>query len=107
MKRSNDQNRKLWAMLNDISRQVLHPQAGRLSAEVWKALALEQMHQEVRWYPSLDGERPVPMAWSSSRLDKKQFVDLVEILYAYGSEKGVDWSDPEWASQQASLARAA
>lgn len=107
MKRSNDQNRKLWAMLNDISRQVLHPQAGRLSAEVWKALALEQMQQEVRWYPSLDGARAVPMSWSSSRLNKEQFSDLIEILYAYGSEKGVDWSDPEWVSQQVSAARAA
>lgn len=97
--RSSDQNRRLWASLQDLATQVKHPQAGTLRKEVWKALFVEQLHQEVDWYQSIDGQRMVPLGYSSSQLTKQQFSDLLHLIYAYGSEKGVQWSDPEFISQ--------
>jgi hypothetical protein len=30
----------------------------------------------------------------TSTMGKKQFSDLIELMYAFGSERGVKWSEP-------------
>ena len=90
-KRTLDQNAKLWAMLSDISRAK--PEGRTHTADTWKALAMHACGFEVQFLMGLDGQ-PFPNGFKSSRLTKRQMSDLIEWLYAYGAEHGVQWSEP-------------
>lgn len=89
-KRTLNQNRKLWPMLRDVSQQL---QLAGLShsPEYWKNLFM-WLYQEADWVPGLAGEL-VPMGMSTSELSADKFRDLIELIYAYGAEHGVEWSE--------------
>lgn len=89
-RRTLDQNRKLWPMCQDVAHQVeWHGQL--LSKEDWKDL----------FVGSLRGQTPMPginggvvfIGGGSSKLSVRQFVDLIESIYAFGSDHGVIWSE--------------
>lgn len=90
--RTNDQNAKLWAMLSDIARAK--PDGRVLSTENWKALFMNAAGFACTFEPSLDGKGVVPLGFKSSRLNKAEFSDLIEAIYAFGAEHGVEWTDP-------------
>ena len=90
--RTNDQNAKLWAMLSDIARAK--PQGRVLSTETWKALFMNAAGFSCTFEPTLDGRGVVPLGFKSSRLTKAEFSDLIECIYAYGAEHGIEWTDP-------------
>lgn len=84
------QNRKLWPMLQDISNQVVwHGQ--KLRKEDWKHIftAALRGYESV---PGLNGEIVV-LGKETSKMGKREFADLIEIIYAFGSEKYVVWSE--------------
>ena len=89
--RSLDQNRRLWAVLSDVSRQV--EWYGRyLPKEAWKDIfsaALER--QDV--VPGLEGGF-VMIGGRTSKMTKQRFADLLTLIDAFGAEHGVQWSDP-------------
>jgi hypothetical protein len=103
-RRTDIQNRRLWAMLGDISKQVEHFGL-RYEPEAWKLIALAALGKEVRMAPALHGNGLVPLGISTRRLTKSEMSDLIESLFAFGSDKGVIWSDPTLI--QADTARAA
>jgi hypothetical protein len=90
--RSNEQNAKMWAMLSDVSRAK--PEGREYTPEIWKALFMAEAGFKPRFEPSLDGKGVVPIGYKSSRLAKAEFRDLIEAIYAYGSEHGVKWTEP-------------
>ena len=92
-KRSLPQNAKLWAMLTEVSEQVVY-HGLRLTPDDWKLLFLDSLRREVRNVPNLDGNGIVSLGRSSSDLSKDEFGDLLEIIYAYGAHNDVVFSDP-------------
>ena len=90
--RSSEQNSKLWAMLSDLARAK--PEGRDYPTDVWKSLAMAMCGHKVRFEPALDGDGVVPIGFRSSRLTKEEMSDLIEQLYAYGAEHGVEWSEP-------------
>ena len=92
--RTNDQNAKLWPMLQDVANQVKW-HGLTLSKEDWKLIFLEALNREYRVVPNLDGNGFVNLGRSSSRLSKGEFSDLIELIYAFGAERGVVWTDPK------------
>ncbi|GAM06361.1 recombination protein NinB [Novosphingobium sp. MBES04] len=90
--RTNDQNAKMWAMLSDIARAK--PQGRVLTTENWKALFMNAAGFSCTFEPALDGRGVVPLGFKSSRLNKAEFSDLIEAIYAFGAEHGVEWTDP-------------
>ena len=92
VKRTDEQNAKMWAMLSDISRAM--PDGKRKSPEAWKGIAMHTLGHEVQFETDFN-DRVFPIGLSSRRLTVKQMSDLIELLYAYGAEKGVVWSEPE------------
>jgi len=90
--RSLDQNAKLWALLSDVSRSK--PQGRMHTPEIWKALAMNACGHHVQFLEGLDGN-PFPHGFSTSKLNKREMSDLIEWLYAWGSENGVRWSEPK------------
>lgn len=89
-RRSDDQNAKMWAMLSDVSRA--RPEGRRHIPEIWKCIFMAACGHEVAFEQGLDG-RPFPIGFHSSKLTKAQMSDLIEMIYSYGAQHGVKWSD--------------
>jgi hypothetical protein len=89
--RNLDQNAKLWAMISDISRAK--PEGRVHTPEVWKCLFMAACGHVVRFEMGLDN-RPFPVGFSSSRLTKSEFADLITTVQEYGDRMGVVWSEP-------------
>jgi hypothetical protein len=93
--RSTDQNALMWAILSDISRAK--PEGRCHTPETWKALFMHALGHSVRFEMGLNGE-PFPVGFRSSHLSKAQMTDLIEFIYAWGSERGIRWSDQRGAA---------
>jgi hypothetical protein len=90
--RRDAQNRKLWPMIADIKRQV--PAMAAFAPDDIKLRFLNALGVEMRWLPELDGAGMFPVGLKSSVLTVAQFALLIELLYKYGAEHGVRWSEP-------------
>lgn len=91
-KRNLDQNSRLWAMISDVSRAK--PEGRTHTPEVWKALFMASCGHQVRFEVGLDNT-PFPIGFSSSRLTKREFADLITVVQEYGDRHGVAWTEPE------------
>ena len=92
-KRTLDQNSRFWAMLTDISTQLLwHGQ--RLSTEDWKQVMLASLKQEMRIVPNIHGDGFVQLGRSSSDLSKEEMGDLMTIIEAFAARYGVKMKEP-------------
>lgn len=86
------QNRKLWPMLQDIQQQV--PGMESFTTDDIKLRFLNALGTEMRFLPTLENEGMFPVGLRSSTLTVAQFSGLVDLLYKYGAEHDVVWSDP-------------
>lgn len=90
--RTDEQNKKLWPMIGDIQRQV--PGMASYSAEDIKLRFLNALGVEMRFLPTLEGQGVFPVGMRSSTLTVEQFSLLIELLFKFGAEHGVEWTDP-------------
>lgn len=92
--RSLDQNARMWAMLTDLSRQLKWCDRD-LSPADWKCLMTAHLkrHETV---PGLDGGFVVLGAYTS-QMTVRDMSDLIELMFAFGAENGVEWSDDDEA----------
>lgn len=88
-KRSDPQNRRMWAMLGDISKQV-DWYGQRLSAEDWKHVLSASLTKQ-RVAPGIDGGFVV-LGLSTSKMTKAEMSELQELMEAFGADKGVKFS---------------
>lgn len=84
--RSLAQNRRMWAMLRDISRQV-EWYGQKLSDDDWKNVFSASV-QKQRAVPGLDGGFVV-LGVSTSKQSKKWFNDMFLVMEGFAAEKGV------------------
>lgn len=91
--RRDAQNRKLHAMIADIQRQV--PDMATYNIEDAKLRFMDALGTEMRYLPKLEVEGFFPVAHRTSTLTVKQFAGLIELIYKYGAEHNVRWSEPE------------
>ncbi|MDH0749505.1 recombination protein NinB [Pseudomonas sp. GD03842] len=84
--RSDAQNRRMWAMLRDISRQV-EWYGQKLSDEDWKHIFSASVEKQ-RAVPGLDGGFVV-LGISTRKQSKKWFNDMFLVMEAFGSEHQV------------------
>lgn len=90
-KRSLDQNAKLWVLLAEVSRQV-DWYGEKLSPEDWKHVFTASLTKQ-KAVPGIDGGFVV-LGQSTSRMNKHQFSELIEVIYAFGANQGMTWSEP-------------
>lgn len=91
--RSLDQNSKLWALLTDVSRQV-EWYGRKLNPEDWKHVFSSALRkQDV--VPNIDGNGFVVLGQSTSKMSKREFSDLVELIYSFGAQHEVKWSSTD------------
>lgn len=90
--RSDAQNRRLWAMLADISAQV-DWYGQKLTSEEWKDVFSAGI-KRTKVVPGLDGGFVV-CGQSTSKMTKAEMCELQELMEAFGAEKGVRFRAPE------------
>ena len=91
-KRSDAQNRRLWAMLADISAQV-DWYGQKLTSEEWKDV-LSAGLKRTKVVPGLDGGFVV-CGQSTSRMTRAEMCELQELMEAFGAQQGVKFRAPE------------
>lgn len=85
--RSLEQNAALWAALHDVSEQV-EWYGKRLTPEDWKHVFTASL-RKLEVVPNLDGTGFVALGMSTSRMSKREMSDLLELIHAFGAERGV------------------
>ena len=89
--RSLDQNAKMWAMLADLSGQI-DWYGQRLTSEEWKDVLTAALKKQ-KVVPGLDGGFVVIGA-RTRNMTIREMSELVELMYAFGAERDVKWSEP-------------
>ena len=88
--RSLDQNARMWAMLGEISKQVIW-HGRKLSPDAWKCVFSASLKkQDV--VPGLHGDFVV-IGQSTSQMTKQELSDIIELLYAFGASHSVEFRD--------------
>lgn len=88
--RSLDQNARMWAMLGDVSKQV-DWYGKKLSPDAWKCVFSASLKkQDV--VPGLHGDFVV-IGQSTSAMTIREMSDLMELMSAFGTERGVRFAD--------------
>lgn len=88
--RSLEQNAMLWAVLNDISKQV-EWYGQSLTDYEWKDVLTAALKKE-KVVPGINGGFVV-LGQRTSKMSKKEFTELLEIAYAFGAQQGVKFKD--------------
>lgn len=91
-KRPDVLNRKMWAMLRDVSQQV-EWYGRKLTDEDWKHVFSAAVEKQDA-VPGIDGGFVV-LGVSTRKQSKKWFSDLFEVMHAFGAEKGVRWTQTD------------
>lgn len=97
------QEEKYHAMIGDIAKQIEH--IGRKwDADDMKRILVDEfaeemrnagtpLHHDSRVVPSLDGRRIVQLGIQTREFYVKEASQFIEFLYAFGSDRGVRWSE--------------
>ena len=94
--RSLEQNARMWAMLADISEQVVW-YGRKLCSEDWKHIfTAAATKQDV--VPGIDGGFVV-LGYHTSKMKVQEMSDLMEIMSAFGAEHNVRFKDSTWREQ--------
>jgi hypothetical protein len=93
--RTNEQNAALWPRLEEISQQV-EWYGQKLTKEEWKDVFSAALKKQ-KVVPGLDGGFVV-CGQSTSKMGKREFSDLLELINAFAAERGVVLGDERWAA---------
>lgn len=96
-RRSTEQNARMWAMLSDVSRQV-DWYGQKLSAEEWKHVFSASLKRQ-KVVPGLDGGFVV-LGQSTSQMSKAELGELMDLIEAFGAQKGVRFTAPEYLEEE-------
>lgn len=96
--RSTEQNARMWAMLTEVSNQVVW-HGRKLTTEEWKHVFTASLkRQDV--VPGLDGGFVV-LGQSTSKMGVREMGELMELISAFGAQQGVKFSAPKWMEEHA------
>ena len=90
-KRTLPQNARLWAALTDIAQQV-EWYGQKLTPDDWKDVFTASLRR-ARVVPGLDAGTFVPLGMRTSDMTKQEFSDLLELINAFATERGVRFHD--------------
>jgi hypothetical protein len=99
-RRNPDQNALMWVLLGHVAKQV-EWYGQYLTSEDWKDVLTASLRQ-ARVVPGIEPRTFVPLGMRTSDMTKEEFSQLIELIYAFGAERGVDFYDKaEGAAQVA------
>jgi hypothetical protein len=91
------QNRTMWRLLTRIADQLEHC-GEHWAPDDWKCAFLKAMGKKLRFMPALDGDGVVAIGYHSSKLSRAEMSEMIELIYSYGAEHGVDFDDERRAA---------
>lgn len=94
-KRTDPQNRRMWAMLHDISKQV-DWYGQKLTDEEWKDVFSASLKRQ-KVVPGLDGGFVV-CGQRTSQMSKAEMSELQDLMEAFGVQRGVTFREPQEAT---------
>lgn len=102
--RNLEQNARLWCTLRDISEQVVW-YGRKMDSECWKHVFTAALKRQ-ETAPGIDGGFVV-LGQSTSKMTVREMSELIELMNAFGAERGVKWSEEsrraiEWANRYGS-----
>ena len=89
-------NRKMWACLGDVSKQVQRHVNGVMAwitPEDWKDVFTVSLAHQSRITPGLDGGF-VQLGTKTRNMKVQEMCDLIEVIYVFGASNNVKWSEP-------------
>ena len=89
--RSNEQNKLMWPLLTDFSKQVEHF-GNKYSNEQWKDILSAGFEGATTFAPNLEGTGLIAFGARTSKYSKKKFSEFIEFIYAEGVTRGVTFS---------------
>lgn len=92
-RRSLNQNNLLWQRLTAVSLQV-EWYGQKLTPEDWKDVFTASL-RKARVVPGIDGGSFVPLGMRTSDMTKEEMTNLLELIAAFGAERGVVFQDSE------------
>lgn len=93
--RTLDQNALLWPLLTELSEQV-EWYGQKLTKDEWKSVMTAGLKRD-KIVPGIDGGFVV-LGMSTSKMDKRTFSELIELIYAFGAQHGVKFKEEEGAA---------
>jgi hypothetical protein len=93
--RTLEQNARLWPALHDVADQIVW-HGVKLTAEEWKDVFTAALKRQ-KAVPGIDGGFVV-VGGHTSTMTKADLSELLDLIYAFGSERAVNWSEREWHS---------
>lgn len=96
--RSLEQNARMWAMLGDVSRQVVW-YGKTLTPEDWKTVLTASL-RNTRVVPTIDGDGFVPLGMSTSKMSKAEMAALMDLIEAFGAQHGVKFGAAAQTEEQ-------
>lgn len=91
-KRTHKQNDLMWALLTELSKAK--PNGREHTPDAWKLLVMHACGHACQFEIGLNGT-PFPTGFRSSQLTKNQMSDLIDWIYAYAAETGVNLAAKE------------
>lgn len=88
--RTLEQNALMWPLLNEVAKQVIW-YGQKLTPDEWKDVFTASLKKQ-KAVPGIDGGFVV-CGQSTSKMSKREFSKLCELIYAFGAEKGVMFKD--------------
>jgi hypothetical protein len=106
-KRTVEQNSKMWAMLHDVSEQIVLTPNGyalldydsrrqyyeHFTPENWKDIFTASWKKQMA-APGIDGGFVV-LGTRTSKMTISEMAEIIELMYAFGAEQGVKWTDEQ------------
>jgi len=94
-RRSVEQNDLMWQRLTEVSQQV-EWYGQKLTPEDWKDVFTASL-RKARVVPGIEPGSFVPLGMRTSDMSKAEMTDLLELIGAFGAERGVVFRDLEAA----------
>jgi hypothetical protein len=95
MRRTTDQNKKMWPLLEEVAQQATLDGV-QYDAEDWKLIFMSALSRtknlEMKIIRGILGE-PINLGRSTSKLEKELFSELIELIQWYGAENGVEFKE--------------
>lgn len=91
-KRSSQQNRLMWELLGQIAQRKQWPVDGRLQwlePEEWKDILSAGLKRHQRVAMGIEGGFVI-LGQRTSRMSVQEMTDLIELIYAFAAEQGVE-----------------
>ena len=86
-RRNTEQSDKMWAMLTDVSKQVIW-HGVKLNTDDWKDIFTASLRR-ARVVPGIDAGSFVPLGMRTSDMSKAEMSLLLDLIAAFGAERGV------------------